>query len=144
MHVCNDKRLITNFMENPTKIRGSTLDNISLGKKKVKIRLILKNRIEGLVLILTNVFYLSNNLFNLASLSLQNNAGIYYHNKNQILYNLKTQKAFIFTKSYKTSFFLYLLNLSTVAVNLVENSKIYQKETPNMNQKKDKKQSLIC
>lgn len=133
-----------NFMENFIKVRGSISDSILSGIKKVKISLILRYGIEKLVFTLTNVFYLSNNLFNVVSLSLQNNARIYYHNKNQILCNLKTLKTFIFIKSYKTSFFLYLFNLSTVVVNLIKNSRIYKEETSNMNQKKDKKLLLIC
>lgn len=78
------------FTKNPTKIRGSTSDGISPGRRKVKIRLTLKNGTEKLVLTLTNVFYISHNSLNLVSLGFLNNVRIYYHNKDQILYNLET------------------------------------------------------
>lgn len=143
IHVCNNKRLIIDFTENPTKVGGLTSDCILPGRKKVKIRLALKDRIEGLVFILTNVFYLPNNSSKLISLGLLNNAGIYHHNKNQILYNLKTQKILAFTKRYKTSFLLHPLNLLVAVVNFLKNSKIYKKKTPNVNQTTDIKLFLI-
>lgn len=49
---------MTDFIENPTKVGGSTSDGISPGRGKVKIRLALKDDTEGLILTLTNVFYL--------------------------------------------------------------------------------------
>lgn len=64
------------FIENSTKIGRSNLDGISLGKKKVKIRLALKNEIEGQVFIWINIFYLPNSSFYFVSLDLLNNAGI--------------------------------------------------------------------
>ena len=87
-----------NFMENPRKVRRLTLDGISLSREKVKIRLALKNKTEGIVVILTNVFYFSYSPSNLVSLGLLNNVKIYYHNKDQILYNLKTQKTLAFVE----------------------------------------------
>lgn len=81
MHICNDKRLMIDFIQNPTKVRGLTSNSISLGRGKVKIRLVLKDEIERLVLTLTNVFYLPNNLFNFVSLGLLNNGRIYHHNE---------------------------------------------------------------
>lgn len=131
------------FTENPTKVRKSILDSILLDRKKVKIRLALKDRIEELVLILTNIFYFFNSPSNLVSQSFLNNARIYYHNKNQTLYNFEILKTFAFTKRYKTSFFLYLLNLSAAAINLLNNSKIYKEKTTNINQTINKKLFLI-
>lgn len=131
------------FIENRTKVGGLTLDGILLGKKKVKIRFALKDEIEKLVLTLTNVFYFPNSPFNLVILGLLNNAGIYHHNEDQILYNLKTQKTFTFAERYKTSFFLHLLNLLAAVVNFFKKSKIYKEEILNINQIKIKKLFLI-
>lgn len=125
---------MTNCTENSTKIRGLTSDGISFSKSKVKIKLILKNRTNRLVLTLTNVFYLSYNLLNLVSLDFLNNMRIYYHNKDQILYNFKIQKIFAFAKQYRTSFFLYLLNLSSIAMNLLKNNGDYEGKKVNVNQ----------
>ncbi len=130
------------FTENATKVRGSNSDDISPGRGKVKIRLILRDGTEGLVLTLTNIFYLPNSLSNLVSLGLLNDAGIYHHNKDQTLYNLETQKTFAFAERYKTSFLLYPLKLSAAVVNLLKNSEIYKEKTPNVNQIIDKSLSL--
>ncbi len=130
------------FTENPTKVGGSTSDGISPGKGKVKIRLALRDGIEGLVLTLTNVFYLPNSPSNLVSLGLLDDAGIYHHNKDQTLYNLETRKTLAFAERYKTSFLLHLLNLSAAAVNHLKNSEIYEEETPNVNQTTDKRLPL--
>lgn len=81
IHIYNNIRLMVNFEKNLTNIGGLILDGISLGRKRVKIRLILKDSIKGLVLILINVFYLFHSLLNLISLDLLNNVGIFYHNK---------------------------------------------------------------
>ncbi len=131
------------FTENPIKVGGSTSDDISPGKGKVKIRLALKDGTEGLVFTLINVFYLPNSLSNLVNLGFLNNAGIYYHNEDQTLYNLEIRKTLAFTEQYKTSFLLHPLNLLAAAVNLLKNSKIYKEKTPNINQITDKKLSLI-
>lgn len=61
VHVCNNKRLMIDFEENPTKVGGLTSDSISPSKERVKIRLALKDNTEGLVLTLTNIFHLSYN-----------------------------------------------------------------------------------
>lgn len=89
---------MSDFVKNPTKVGGSISDDISPGRRKVKIRLVLKDGTEGLVLIFTIVFYLPNSLSNLASIDLLNDAGIYHHNKNQTLYDLETQKTLAFAK----------------------------------------------
>lgn len=81
IHVCNDKSLMIDFTENSTKVRGSTSDGISLGRGKIKIRLILKDKTERLVFILTNVFYFANSQTKFVSLSLLTNTKIYHHNK---------------------------------------------------------------
>lgn len=77
------------FIENPTKIGKLTSDGILPNNEKIKIRLALKDRTKKLVLTLTNIFYFLHSLSNLVKLELLNNIKIYYHNKNQILYDLK-------------------------------------------------------
>lgn len=76
------------FMKNFTKVGRLTLNSILPGRRKVKIRLVLKDKIEILILILTNVFYYLNNSSNLDTLGLLNNMEIYYHNKDKRLYKL--------------------------------------------------------
>lgn len=129
---------MSNFTENYTKVGGLTSNDILPSREKIKIRFALKDRIEGLVFIFINVFYCSNSLSNFVSLGLLNNAGIYYHNEDLILYDLKTQKTVTFAKQYKTSFFLYLLNLSVATVNFLKNSKVYKEEETVINQTKKK------
>ena len=91
IHICNNKKLIIDFTKNLTKVGESTTsDGISLSRRNVKIRLALKDKIERLVLTLTNVFYLLNSPSNLGNLGLLNNTGIYYYNKDYTLYKLKT------------------------------------------------------
>lgn len=72
---------MTDFEENLTKVGKSILDGISPYRRRVKIRLILKNGPKELVLTLINVFYLSYRSSNLVSLGLLNNTGIFHHNK---------------------------------------------------------------
>lgn len=143
MYVCNNKRLIIGFMENSIQVKRLTSDGISAGRGKVKIRFILKYRTEDLVFTMTNIFYFLNSLSNSISLGFLNDAEIYYYNKDQILYNFKTQKTFVFTKQYKTSFFLHLFNLLVIVVNLLKNSEVYKKRRLNINQTSDKKLFLI-
>ncbi len=132
VHVCNDQRLMTEYTEKPTRVGGSTADGVSPGRGKVKIRLAKKDGSEGLVLTLTNVFYLPNSPSNLVSLGLLNDAGIYHHNEDQILYDQSTRKTFAFAEKYKTSFLLHPLNLSSAAVNLFREHEVYK--GPEVNQ----------
>lgn len=90
MYICNDQKLITNHIEKPIKVEGFIANKVLLGRKKVKIRLGKKNGLKILVLTFTNVFYLPNSPSNLVSLSFFNDTGIYYYNKDQILYNQST------------------------------------------------------
>lgn len=133
---------MTDFTENPTKVGGSTSDGISPGRGKVKIRLALKDGTEGLVLTLTNVFYLPHSPSNLINLDLLNDAGIYHHNEDQTLYDLESRKTLAFAERYKTSFLLHPLNLSAAAVNFLKNNGVYKGERPNLNQTRDKKLPL--
>lgn len=87
VHVCNNQRLMREYTEKPTRFRGFTANGISSGRGKIKIRLTKKDGSEGLVLILTNVFYLPNTPSNLVSLSLLNDTRIYHQNEDQTLYD---------------------------------------------------------
>lgn len=131
IYIYNDKRLMTDQEENPTKVQGSNLDNISPNKVKIKIRLVLEDGSKGLILTLTN---LSHNLLNLISLGLLNNIKIFYHNNDQILYNKETQKILAYIEQYNTSFFLYLLNLLVIAISFLKTNDIYKSEKPNVYQ----------
>lgn len=81
IHIYNDKKLITNFIENSTKVKRLTSNNILPSRKMVKIKLVLKDELEKLVFMLINIFYFFYNLWNLISLGFLNNAEIYYYNK---------------------------------------------------------------
>lgn len=85
-------------MENLTKVRGLTSNSISPGRKKVKLILTINDRIKKLVFILTNILYFLNSPSNLVNLEFPNYARIYYYNKDQILYNIETQKTLAFAK----------------------------------------------
>ncbi len=98
VYVCNDLKLMTNFAERPTRVGGSTSDGVSPGRETVQIRLALEDGTEGVILNLQNVYYLSNSPSNLISLSLLNDAGIYYDNKQQALYNKASQRPLAFTQ----------------------------------------------
>lgn len=97
MYVCNNLRLMTDFAERLIRIRKSILGGVSPSWRIVQIRLVLENRTEEIILNHYNVYYLSNNLSNLISLSLFNNADIHYNNKQQALYDKTSQKSFAFT-----------------------------------------------
>lgn len=106
------------------KVRGSILKGILPDRKKIKIRLEVKNGIERLILALINIFYFLHNPSNLVSLAVLNNIGIFYYNKYQMLYNQGTWETFTYVKQYTTYYFLYLLN-SALFVNLLKNNDIY-------------------
>lgn len=90
VHIYNDKRLMTEYTKKPTRVGESIADRISLGRKKVKIRLAKKDSSKDLMLTVINVFYLPNSASNLVSFGLLDNTKIYYHNKDQIFYDQST------------------------------------------------------
>ena len=126
---------MTDFKENPTKVGGSTSDGIHRAEEKSKSDWHCKMEKKGLVLTLTNVFYLPHSPSNLVSLGLLYDAGIFHHNEDQTLYDLETQKTLAFAERYKTSFLLHPLNLSATAVSLLRNNDVY--EEPNVHQTHD-------
>lgn len=125
---------MTDFKENLTKVGRSTSDDISLSRRRVKIRLSLKDSTERIVLTLTNIFYFPHSPSNLVSLNLINDVGIFHHNKDQILYNQKTLKILAFAERYNTNFLLYPFNLLIATVSLLKHDDIYESEKPNVNQ----------
>lgn len=72
---------MTKYIKKPMRVKGSTANGVSSGRRKIKIRLAKKNGLESLVLILINVFYLLNSLSNFVILNFLNDIGIYDHNE---------------------------------------------------------------
>lgn len=129
VYICNDLRLMTDFTERPTGVGGSTSDGVPPGRGKVKIRLALEDGTEGLILNLTNVYFLPNSPSNLVSLGLLNDSVIYHDNENQTLYDRKRRKDLAFAVRWKTCFLLHPLNLSVAAANLLRVSDDVYRDT---------------
>lgn len=126
---------MTDFAERLTKVGRSTSDGISPGRGTVQIRLALKDGTEGVILNLCNVYYLPNSPSNLVSLSFLNDAGIYYDNEQQALYNKASRRPFAFTQRWERSFLLHPLNLSVSAANLLKTEdNLYQDTKPKIHQ----------
>lgn len=115
-----------------TKIGESTSDGISPGWKKIWLRLALKNGSKGLILNLSNVFYLHNSLYNLLNLELLNNSDIYNNNKNKTFYKIYKRQILAQTQRWKNSYLLKPLNLSDGAVNLLRIDNITYQRPPNI------------
>ncbi len=143
VHVCNDLRLMTDFAERPTRVGGSTLDKVSPGWGTVRIRLALEDGSKGIILNLQNVFYLPNSPSNLISLSLLNDAGIYYDNEQQALYDKASQKPLAFAQWWEQSFLLHPLNLFVPTANLLKvEDDLYQDTGPKVHQIQSDKHPL--
>ncbi len=107
------------------------------------MKLALDDGSEGIILNLRNVFYLPNSPSNLISLSLLNNAGIYYNNEQQALYDKANRKPFAFAQRWERSFFIHPLNLSVSAANLLKaEGDLYQDTRPKMHQTQRDKHPL--
>lgn len=132
VHVCNDLRLMTDLIEKPTNVRGSTADKISPGCGTVWIRLALEDRQKGVILNLQNVFYLPNSPSNLVSLSLLNDTNIFYNNERHILYDKTSRRSLAFAQCWERRFLLHPLNLSVLATNLLKVEDAYQKFEPKL------------
>lgn len=109
---------MTNYQELLIRIKGSTLNDISLGREKVKLRLSLKDRSEGLVLNLLETFYLPNSSYNLVSLARLNNSGIFHNNEDENLYHIKTHQILAQAPWWNNSYLLQLLNFFDSAIQL--------------------------
>ena len=126
VHVCNDKQLMHDYTERPTRIGGSTSEGVSPGRGKVCLHLANNNE-DRVILNLKNVYYLPNSPSNLVSLALLNDHGIYYNNEKEKLYDKSSRKILASAKRWRKSFVLKLLNLSDAAANLTRvKDDIYQ------------------
>lgn len=135
VHICNNQKLMTDFIEKPIRVRGSTADGMSPGRGIVRIRLILKDRSKGVILNLRDIYYLSNNPSNLINLRLLNNANILYDNERHNFYNKVSKKPLAFAEQWEQSFLLYPLNLSVSATKLLKIGKnTYQDAEPKVHQ----------
>lgn len=67
----------------------------------MQIRLALEDGQEGIILNFWNVFYLSNSLSNLVSLSLLNDANIFYDNERHTLYNKTSRRLLTFAQHWE-------------------------------------------
>lgn len=94
------------YYEKSTKIRRSTSDGISLGQGKVWLRLNLADNQEKVILDLKNVFFFPYSPLNLVSLGSLSNYGIYYNNKNKVLYDKESKAILVYTQQWKSSFLL--------------------------------------
>lgn len=68
---------MTEYYKKPTKIGSLMLDSILLDWKKVKLWLNFENGLEGIILDLKDIYYLSSSPSNLIGLGLLNNHNIY-------------------------------------------------------------------
>lgn len=81
IHICNNLRLMIDFIERLIKIGQLVLDKVLLGQKTIKIIMTLENRTKRIIFNFCNIYYHSNSLLNLISLSFFNNTIIHYDNK---------------------------------------------------------------
>lgn len=127
VHIYNDKLIMTVYQRQPTKVSRSTLHRVSPGRKRVCFRLELENGLESLILNLENVYYLPNSPYNLLSLGLLNNSGIFYDNKYQNLHQVTTKRVLAQAKRWRNSYLLRPLNLIDGVVHLLRvNAETYQ------------------
>lgn len=106
-------------------------DGMSPGYRIVWIRLALEDKQEKVILNLRYVFYLPNNPSNLVSLSLLNDAKIFYNNKHHTLYNKTSRRLLAFAPPWEQYFLLHLLNLSISAINFLKvKNDTYQEVKP--------------
>lgn len=113
---------MTDYYKRPTKIGGSTSDEILPGQEKVRLWLSLENGLEGVILDLKNDYYLPSSPSNLVSLGLLNDHDIYHNNKNKALYDRKTKDVLAHTERWRNRFFLRPLNLFDATVQLISTS----------------------
>lgn len=112
VHVCNDKHLMTEYRELPTRVGGSTSNGVSPGRGKVKLRPPLKDGSEGLILNLVDAFYLPNSPCSLVSLGCLDDSGIYYNNADKNLDHIKSRQVLAQVLLLNNSYLLIPLNLS--------------------------------
>lgn len=110
---------MTDYYEQPTNVGGSTSEGISPGRGKVRLRLSQKDGSEGVILNLSDVYFLPHSPSNLVSLGRLNSNHIFHDNENETLYHVKTRKILAHAQRWKNSYLLTPLNLTDSAVQLV-------------------------
>lgn len=95
IHVDDNSKLITEYYNTRTYIRKSILDRLLPRCEEIDLYLTQKNAIKRIIPNLKDVFFLSNNLSNLISLTLLINSEIDHNNKNKILYNVNFKKVLV-------------------------------------------------
>ncbi len=88
VHVFNDRFLMTEYYKKPTRFGGSKADGLSPGRRRIQLRLGLKDGSERMILNLRNVYYLPSSSCNLVSVGLLNDSRIFHDNRNQTLCQL--------------------------------------------------------
>ena len=111
---------MTEYHDRPTRIGEFISDDMSTWQRKVRLRLSQKDRSQGVILNLKDMFFLPRSPSNLVSLALLNNNGISYNNKNETLYDVDTKEVLAQAKKWNDSFLLQALNLSDAAVSLTK------------------------
>lgn len=144
IHICNNRRLMTDFTEKQTRVGGSTTNGVSPGRGTVWIRLVLKDKSKGVIINLWDIYHLSNSLLNLISLDPFNDISILYDNKRYNFYNKLIRKPLGFAQWWEQSFLLHPLNLSVLATKLLKIGKnTYQDVEPKVHQTQSKNFPLI-
>lgn len=90
--ICNNSNFMTLFYNKPIQTKGSILDDMFPGQRKIQLNLSQKDKTKGVILNFKNVFFLLSSLCNLISLTLLNNHKIFYNHKNKTLYDLETKE----------------------------------------------------
>lgn len=98
VYVCNNFSLMTNYYKRPTNVRGSSSEEISLRRKKIRFCLSQKNDSKSVFLNISDVYFFLHGLCNLVSFGCLNNYNIYHDNKNKTLYYVKTRKILIYAE----------------------------------------------
>lgn len=119
---------MTEYHEKRTSVGGSTSEEISPGRGKVRLRLSQKDGSEGVILNLSDVYYLPHSSCNLVSLGRLNSHDIYHDNENETLYHVKTRKILAHAERWNNSYLLRPLNLLDLAILLqkLDNEDTYQ------------------
>lgn len=135
---------MTEYHDQPTSVGDSTLEGISPGQGKVRLRFSQKDGSEGFIPNLFNFYYLPHSSCNLASLDRLNSHDIYHDNENETLYHVKTRKILAHAERWKNSYFLTLLNLSDSATQLCksDHGDVYQSPKAYLHQTSEAKLTL--
>lgn len=98
MHICNNRLVMIEYQKHSIKIDRFTFNGVLPERKKIQLRLDLKNNSENLILNFQNVYYLLNSFCSLVNLKLLNNSGIYHDNKYKNFYQIRSKKILVQAK----------------------------------------------